>query len=98
MPRGRRPEQSIAKTVGGQKLRAIREAGGKSLLELAATIQNDLGMSVDAGHINKIEIGRIKGPQARTLTAILDALQVSYSDRRAVLEAFGYNVPMTLPT
>jgi transcriptional regulator with XRE-family HTH domain len=96
--RGQLPEQRRTKTVGGQKLRELRETARKSFLELASTIQVDLGEQIDAAHINKVETGRIRKPEARTVTIILDALEANYRDRRDVFEAFGYTLPMTLPT
>jgi transcriptional regulator with XRE-family HTH domain len=76
----------------------LRQAGGLSLVELATQLELEYGKVIDAGHINKIERGSIRKPTVETLEAILAGLHASYRDRRAVLEAFGYSVPMTLPT
>jgi len=85
-------------TIGGAKLQELRKAAGLSLLDLAEKLDSELGKHIDAAHINKIETGSIKKPKAETLEAILVGLGASYRDRRIVLEAFGYQVPMTLPT
>jgi len=90
--------QPNPKSLGGEKLRALRQAAKLTLEGLAAQVGADLGKPIDAGHINKIERGSIKKPLAETLEAFLDGLHASYRDRRAVLEAFGYSVPMNLPT
>jgi transcriptional regulator with XRE-family HTH domain len=96
----RRPKskQTNLRTLGGAKLQELRKAAGLSLLELAGKLESDLETSIDAAHINKIETGSIKKPQADTLEAILGGLAASYRERRDVLEAFGYTVPITLPT
>jgi hypothetical protein len=67
-------------------------------VELAAKLESELGKYIDAGHINKIETGSIQKPLVETLELILTGLGASHRDRLAVLEAFGYTVPMTLPT
>jgi transcriptional regulator with XRE-family HTH domain len=96
--RGRKSRQPKLKTPGGEKLRALRQAAGLTLIELAAKLESDLGKPIDVGHINKIETGRIGKPLAETLAAILEGVQASYGERRAVLEAFGYSFSMTLPS
>jgi transcriptional regulator with XRE-family HTH domain len=94
----RKVKQQKSQSLGGVKLRALRDALGLSLEDVAAEIEADLEKHVDASHINKIEKGIIKKPFAETLEAILAGLHATYRDRRDVLEAFGYAVPMTLPT
>src|SRR5258706_13557966 len=94
----RKPERTNPRPLGGAKLQELRKAAGLSLLELAVQLGRDLETSIDAAHINKIETGSIRKPTAETLEAILVGLGASYRDRRAVLETFGYSVPMTLPT
>jgi transcriptional regulator with XRE-family HTH domain len=94
----RKTKRAVAKTLGGEKLRNMRYAAGLSLVELAARLEIEHGKPIDAGHINKIETGTIKKPTAETLETILTGLQASYRERRDMLEAFGYRVPMTLPT
>jgi transcriptional regulator with XRE-family HTH domain len=96
--RRRKLKQPTPRTAGGTKLQELRNAAKLSLLELAAKLESELEKPIDAGHINKIETGSIKKPIAETLEKILAGLHASYQDRRAVLEAFGYQVQMTLPT
>lgn len=99
MPLQRRKSQPPQrKTLGGQKLRELRQAAQLTLVDLAARLETDHGTPIDAGHINKIETGSIKKPLAETLETILAGLSASYRDRRDVLEAFGYAVPTTLPS
>jgi transcriptional regulator with XRE-family HTH domain len=95
---GRKLKQLHPRTIGGAKLQELRNVAGLSLLDLAAKLDSELGKHSDAAHINKIETGSIKKPTAETLEAILVGLGASYRDRRGVLEAFGYQMPMTLPT
>jgi transcriptional regulator with XRE-family HTH domain len=85
-------------SLGGTKLQELRNAARFSLMELATRLENDLGKPIDTAHINKIETGNIKKPLIETLETILAGLQASYRDRRDVLEAFGYQMPMALPT
>lgn len=94
----RKAKRPVLKTPGGEKLRELRNAAKLSLIDLAVKLEVELGKQIDAGHINKIETGNIKKPQVETLEVILDGLLASYTDRRAVLEAFGYTVPVKLPT
>lgn len=90
--------QSSPKTLGGQKLRELRQSAGISLMDLSVKLGSEDGKLIDTGHINRIETGNIKKPLVETLETILAGLHASYRDRRDVLEAFGYQVPMTLPT
>lgn len=94
----RKSARTKTRTLGGVKLQALRSTASLSLLELAAKLESELGKPIDAGHINKIETGSIKKPLAETLETILAGLHASYADQRTVLEAFGYQIPMTLPT
>jgi transcriptional regulator with XRE-family HTH domain len=90
--------QEKPKSLGGKLLRELRLAAGLSLMELAVRLELEHGKVIDAGHINKIERGSIRKPTVETLETILDGLSANYSERRDVLEAFGYAVPVTLPT
>lgn len=93
----RKMQQETLRSVGGRRLRELRKRAGLSLLDLAGKLESELGKSIDAAHINKIETGSIKQPQAETLDAILAGLHANYGERRLVLEAFGYCLPMVLP-
>src|SRR5258706_6534169 len=97
-PQRPKSKQTNLRTLGGAKLQELRKATGLSLLDLAGKLEGDREKSIDAAHINKIETGSIKKPQAETLEAILEGLHANYRDRRDVLEMFGYTVPITLPT
>ncbi|HSH78215.1 MAG TPA: helix-turn-helix domain-containing protein [Herpetosiphonaceae bacterium] len=92
MPRGRKPKREYYPTLGGAKIRILRERKGLSLFTLAAKA------FVDTAHLQRIEVGDIKLPEHETLDTILTALKATYIDRREVLEAFGYKVPVSLPT
>src|SRR5947207_1211067 len=95
---GHKSTRNSPQTIGGQKLRELRQSAGISLMELSVKLDSEYGKLIDTGHINRIETGNIKKPLAETLEAILYGLHANYRDQRAVLEAFGYTVPMTLPT
>jgi transcriptional regulator with XRE-family HTH domain len=94
----RKTKPEKPRTLGGQKLKELRQRAGFSLMDLAAKLESEVGKHIDAAHLNKIETGSIKKPLAETLEAILTGLEASYADRRAVLDAFGYSVPHALPT
>lgn len=94
----RKTRQPQRKTLGGEKLRELRQVARLSLLELAAQLETDLEKAIDVGHINRIETGHITKPTVETLETILAGLHAGYGDRRAVLEAFGYSFPHALPT
>jgi transcriptional regulator with XRE-family HTH domain len=96
-PRGN-ATQLKPKSLGGEKLRELRQVAELSLVELATRLEVEHRSLIDAGHINKIERGSIKKPLVETLEAILAGLSASYRDRRDVLELFGYTVPVMLPT
>jgi hypothetical protein len=54
----------------------------------------DLG----TGYLQRVESGRVAQPGRGTVERILDALGAHYSERRDVLELFGYLVATPLPT
>jgi hypothetical protein len=54
----------------------------------------DLG----TGYLQRVESGRVAQPGRGTVEKILDALDARYSERRDVLELFGYLVATPLPT
>ena len=94
MPRGRKPTHAYSRTLGGEKLRALRQRAKLTLLDLEAATDFQIGTA----HIHKIEVGMIKRPDPETLNIMLIALDASFIDRRDVLEAFGYTTPVYLPT
>ncbi len=77
--------------AGGNKLRALREAAGKTQLWIEA--EADLG----SGYLQRIESGRVAQPGRAMLERILAAIGARYSERREVLEQFGYAVSMSPP-
>ena len=79
-------------TPGGARLRAVREQAGRSQLWVEA--EADLG----TGYLQRVESGRVAQPSRATVEKILDALDARYSERRDVLELFGYVVATPLPT
>jgi transcriptional regulator with XRE-family HTH domain len=87
----RRAEARLG-TPGGAKLRAVRELAGRSQLWVEA--EADLG----TGYLQRVESGRVAQPGRGTVERVLDALGARYSERRDVLELFGYVVATPLPT
>lgn len=81
-----------AGTPGGAKLRALREGTGRT--QLRVEIEAALG----TGYLQRVESGRVAQPARATLERILTALEARYSERREVLELFGYTVVTPLPT
>ncbi len=79
-------------TPGGTKLRALRERTDRT--QLWVELEAELG----TGYLQRIESGRVTQPARATLERILDALETGYSERRDILECFGYTVVTQLPT
>src|SRR5262245_45461405 len=79
-------------TPGGARLRALREAAGRTQLWVES--EADLG----TGYLQRLESGRVAQPERATLDRILTALEARYGERKEVLERFGYLVPTPPPT
>jgi transcriptional regulator with XRE-family HTH domain len=79
-------------TVGGARLRALRERAGKPQLLVEA--EADLG----TGYVQRIESGKVRQPERATLERILAALDARYSEQREILALFGYTIATSLPT
>jgi len=79
-------------TPGGAKLRALREGARRT--QLWVEVEAGLG----TGYLQRVESGRVAQPERATLERILTALEARYSERREVLELFGYLVVTPLPT
>ncbi len=77
--------------AGGAWLRMLREAAGKTQLWVEA--EADLG----TGYLQRIESGRVAQPGREMLERILIAIGARYSERREVLEQFGYAVSTPVP-
>jgi hypothetical protein len=65
---------------------------GKTQLEM------ELDASLGSGYLQRVESGKVKQPERETVERILAALGVRYTERREVLEMFGYVVGVPLPT
>lgn len=78
-------------TPGGARLRALRRQAGKTQLEVE--FDADLG----SGYLQRVESGKVAQPGPATLERILTALESRYSERREVLEMFGYAVTVPPP-
>ena len=91
---GRESKRRYLPTPGGQRLQDLRKQAGLTLADVEAKAR----YRIDTAHLHRIETGRIKRPDPETLEVILSALEVSFVDRRDVLEAFGYKIPRNLPT
>jgi transcriptional regulator with XRE-family HTH domain len=81
-----------SRTPGGKRLRALREFHGKTQLDV------ELGASLGIGYLQRLESGRVGQPEHDTLERILLALDARYTERREVLEMFGYVVDAPIPT
>lgn len=76
---------------GGNRLRALRERAGKTQL----SVELDAGLG--SGYLQRVEAGKVVSPERETLERILAALEAGYSERRQVLELFGYVVKSLPP-
>lgn len=85
------PERNGVGGVGGSRLRALREAKGKT--QLWVELEAELG----TGYLQRVEYGRVALPVRATLERILNALDATYRERRDVLEQFGYSVATSPP-
>lgn len=79
-------------TPGGARLRSLRRAAGRTQLWV------ELEASLGTGYLQRLESGRVVQPERPTIARILDALDARYSERREVMEAFGYLVQTPVPT
>jgi hypothetical protein len=70
----------------------LRERAGKTQLWVEG--EADLG----SGYLQRVESGRVAHPERATLDRILTALKARYSERREVLEVFGYTVATSPPS
>ncbi len=79
-------------TLGGRRLRALRQAARRT--QLWVELEAELG----TGYLQRLESGRVLQPARQTITRILDALDARYTERREIMEAYGYLVPAQIPT
>lgn len=82
----------MAGTPGGNRLRALREYVGQTQLNI------ELDASLGIGYLQRVESGKVKIPERDTLERILSALNTGYTERRDILELFGYRVDTPLPS
>jgi transcriptional regulator with XRE-family HTH domain len=78
-------------TPGGNRLRALREYAGRTQLDV------ELDANLGSGYLQRVESGKVRHPEQDTLERILAALGARYTERRDVLELFGYLVDAPLP-
>jgi transcriptional regulator with XRE-family HTH domain len=91
------PESSLlnmktSNTPGGNRLRTLREYYGRTQLDI------ELDASLGIGYLQRVEAGKVRQPERDTLERILMALGARYTERRDILELFGYVVDTPLPT
>jgi transcriptional regulator with XRE-family HTH domain len=68
-------------------------------LQLGLTqLDIELDAELGTGYLQRLESGRVRQPVRTTLERILEALGARYSERREILELFGYMVTSTPPT
>jgi transcriptional regulator with XRE-family HTH domain len=78
-------------TPGGIRLRALREYKSRTQLDV------ELDASLGTGYLQRVESGKVRHPERDTLERILAALGARYTERRDILELFGYMVDAPLP-
>jgi transcriptional regulator with XRE-family HTH domain len=78
-------------TPGGNRLRALREARARTQMDV------ELDASLGIGYLQRVESGKVHDPERDTLERILAALGARYTERRDILELFGYVVDAPLP-
>jgi transcriptional regulator with XRE-family HTH domain len=79
-------------TPGGNRLRTLREYRGRTQLDV------ELEAHLGIGYLQRLEAGKVQQPERETLERILAALGARYTERRDILELFGYVVDAPLPT
>ncbi len=84
-------ERQRSDSIGGARLRALREAAGQTQLWVEA--EAELG----TGYLQRVESGKVAQPGRATLERILGAIGARYSERCDVLEQFGYALSTSPP-
>lgn len=85
-------------TSGGERLRRLRSRCGLTQQAVADRIALE-GEGPDKPAISRIETGNNRSPERATLQRILDAVwEARFSEKREILECFGYIVDLPLPT
>lgn len=78
-------------TPGGNRLRVLRDDCGRTQLDV------ELDARLGIGYLQRVESGKVRYPERDTLERILAALDAHYTERRDILELFGYVVDAPLP-
>jgi transcriptional regulator with XRE-family HTH domain len=78
-------------TPGGNRLRVLRENAGRTQLDV------ELDANLGSGYLQRVESGKVQHPERDTLERITAALGARYTERRDILELFGYIVDAPLP-
>lgn len=78
-------------TPGGDAIRSLRAAARRT--QLWVELEAELG----TGYLQRIESGRVSQPTRKTIERILDALEARYSERREIMQSFGYIVTTPKP-
>src|SRR5579871_3010026 len=78
-------------TPGGNRLKALRDDVGRTQLDV------ELDANLGIGYLQRVESGKVRYPERDTLERILSALGAHYTERRDILELFGYVVDAPLP-
>lgn len=76
---------------GGARLRELRRRLG--ITQLWVELEAELG----TGYLQRVESGRVHQPGRDTLERILSAMDARFTERKEVLELFGYTVSVTPP-
>jgi transcriptional regulator with XRE-family HTH domain len=84
-------KQKTSRTSGGIRLRALRDAYGKTQLDVE--LDADLGI----GYLQRLELGKVQHPKRDTLERLLTALGATFIERRETLGLFGYAATITKP-
>ena len=80
------------RTPGGERLRGLRNYYGQTQLNV------ELAANLGIGYLQRLETGKVQQPEQDTLERILTALDAQYSERREILEMFGYTVSTPIPS
>lgn len=83
--------QKSSATHGGAQIRALREAGGRTQLDV------ELDASLGIGYLQRLERGKVQRPERETLERIVEALGVTFAECLALFTSFGYALPITTP-
>ncbi len=79
------------RTPAGMRLRALREACGKTQLDV------ELDANLGIGYLQRLERGKVQQPERDTLDRILAVLDAAFQERQEILESFGYAITIAMP-